>query len=432
MKRNYSLKKALSGACAFVFFAMSALNGSNLIDVSARNLYYAPVDELNCSTCPSTGNIRSLVVVVDFKDAKYNDNRLSDEELKNDLYGDGVEANTPFDSVSGFYNRASYGELSVSGDVYSYTAKKNIADYEDSVNGFEPLVTEVINALNKKIDFTKYDSDKDGYVDSLIFSIAAGSSTDFWYGCTATWWSMHEPKMDGEAINQYIINDEQPYYDTLTRYTSVVCHEMGHTMGLPDYYKYNVTDNWEGLNGTAGKELMDDADGEFGAFSKLMLGYVKKNNAKILTADGIKASDKEISITLKNDEKSPSVMIIKRKTGSSSRFSEYFIAEYVSGNDGTGLRIYHIDSKLINQYGDGSTFKYEGFSSYYDTTGNGIRVIRLVNDGNGFFKKGDKINAKTSGFGWYDGNGSETVDPGFTIKVKSISEDKCVLTLKAD
>ena len=95
MKRNYSLKKALSGACAFVFFAMSALNGSNLIDVSARNLYYAPVDELNCSTCPSTGNIRSLVVVVDFKDAKYNDNRLSDEELKNDLYGDGVEANTP-------------------------------------------------------------------------------------------------------------------------------------------------------------------------------------------------------------------------------------------------------------------------------------------------------------------------------------------------
>ena len=57
------------------------------------------------------------------------------------------------------------------------------------------------------------------------------------------------------------------------------------------------------------------------------------------------------------------------------------------GNDGTGLRIYHIDSKLINQYGDGSTFKYEGFSSYYDTTGNGIRVIRLVNDGNGFLRR---------------------------------------------
>ena len=110
--------------------------------------------------------------------------------------------------------------------------KKNIADYEDSVNGFEPLVTEVINALNKKIDLQNMILIRMVMWTALFSRLLAGSSTDFWYGCTATWWSMHEPKMDGETINQYIINDEQPYYDTLTRYTSVVCHEMGHTMGF--------------------------------------------------------------------------------------------------------------------------------------------------------------------------------------------------------
>ena len=52
-------------------------------------------------------------------------------------------------------------------------------------------------------------------------------------------------------------------------------------MGLPDYYLYN-SDDFEGMKGNAGTELMDaDAASDFGCFSKLMLGWYQKNQVTV-------------------------------------------------------------------------------------------------------------------------------------------------------
>jgi M6 family metalloprotease-like protein len=89
---------------------------------------------------------------------------------------------------------------------------------------------------------------------------------DFWYGCQATWYLYEDYQLDGVKVDDYIINDAQPYADNISEYNSVLVHEIGHSMGLPDYYKYN-SDDWEGLKGEAGYERMDDAIGDFCSFS---------------------------------------------------------------------------------------------------------------------------------------------------------------------
>ena len=58
-------------------------------------------------------------------------------------------------------------------------------------------------------------------------------------------------------------------------------------------------------------------------------------------------------------------------------------------------------------------------------------ILRLVNNGNGFYRDGDVIGGTATGFGWYDNNGQLTIDTGYTITVDSVSEDQknCTITI---
>ncbi|MBQ7046378.1 MAG: hypothetical protein IJN85_01375, partial [Oscillospiraceae bacterium] len=82
-----------------------------------------------------------------------------------------------------------------------------------------------------------------------------------------------------------------------------------------------------------------------------------------------------------------------------------------------------------------SHFKYGNGSEFTDSNGDGspddegIRVIRLVNDGNGPFSTDDVINNSVSGFGWYDESENETIDPGVSITVGELRDGKYTITI---
>lgn len=201
---------------------------------------------------PSTGNVRMLAVYVDFADEKYLSTAYSNEQLKEELFGNG-SASYPYESVSAWYDRASYGNLQINGDVYRYTCSGNMSDY--STDNFEKMAMEVLEGLDNQIDYSDYDGNGDGIIDCISFTVPLDNADDamkqHWYGCTATWYENTGFSVDGLQLSSYIIMDVMPNASDMEYLKQTLIHEMGHSMGLPDYYKYESSD-WEGLKGDAG------------------------------------------------------------------------------------------------------------------------------------------------------------------------------------
>ena len=94
-----------------------------------------------------------------------------------------------------FMKNASYGQLQLDGDVFSYTAQYSSSVYESNPNGFEMLSEEVLNAFDDQIDYQDYDSNDDGYIDAFTLTIVG--THDYWYGCQATWYDDTGFSVDG-------------------------------------------------------------------------------------------------------------------------------------------------------------------------------------------------------------------------------------------
>ena len=391
-----------------------------------------PIRRVDAITLQPRGESRALVIVCDFADVKYRDERLSDEELTSDLFGNGTKDLYSCISLPEYFLNASYGTMHMKGDVYHYTLSGKIADYENPDTDFTKFVTEVLNGLDETIDYKKYDADKDGYLDALSFSIPTGGDAQFWYGCTATW-DADPLKLDGEKLGHYVINDEQPYAETLDYYLGTLAHEYGHCMGLSDYYEYGKDEDWEATTGDAGLERMDESEGDFCPYSKLMVGWYGKKDIQRYDLEKGGAQ----TFTLSDDSLSPSVLLLP-KTDADDLFSEYFTVDYITPQanfdglfDEGGVRLYHVESSL-GTYDDGTDYLIaDAFSPEYDATGEGRRLIRLVNNGNGFYHAGDTADGSASGFAWYDTSGKETVDTGYTVHVDSIDEQNrtCTVTV---
>lgn len=420
-----------------IFSVLAAGTFSLILSISAclpyKNspLISPPILSIDPLATASTGEVRALVIVVDFADTTYRKERLSTDTLQEYLFGSGAPGCFPCENLTDYFSRASYGAMHMSGDVFSYTASGNIADYESVDCGYETLVSEVLTGLDDVIDYARYDGNGDGYIDALCLSVPTGGNAEFWYGCTATWYLTSQPCPDGMLLYHYVISDEQPYSDTMDYYLGTLTHEYGHCMGLPDYYRYNTYENWEATTGNAGIERMDEACGDFCPLSKLFLGWY--NSHQIQRFDLSRQTSQ--TFTLSDDSSYGSILLLPKKDGD-GYFSEYFIVDYLtaSGNyDGLfsdgGMRIYHVDMESsIDDWGS-SYLCFDNFSPDYDVSGTGRRLLRLVNDGNGFFHAGDLIDNSIPGFAWYDSNGAETEDSGYQITVEKITERKCTVTV---
>ena len=286
---------------------------------------------------------------------------------------------------------------------------------------------EVLNAFDNQLNYCDYDSNNDGYIDTFALTIVG--SHDYWYGCQSTWYNDTAYSVDGVKPMCYIINDAQPYYNEMDYFVKEMCHEFGHCMGLPDYYKYNLDDDYDAMNGVAGSEIMDEMEGDFCQFSKLMLGWLKEDEVSIYTGG-------TVEYTLASSALRGNCILIpvnfqklngKSVSGDQLYTGEYFLVQYdtmeknmtevlASGRD-SGIRIFHIDAETYSDTDGTVSFKYDNYSPLYDASHNGRRIIRLVNDNKGYFHKGDTIDGSTPGFAWYDSKGKETINPGITLTV---------------
>ncbi|MCR4644468.1 MAG: hypothetical protein K5695_03545 [Oscillospiraceae bacterium] len=406
---------------------------------------------------PTYGNVRVLTIFAEFSDVKFDrSTMLSAEAVQESLFGEGNEADYPFDSLTNWYDRASYGALHVTGDVVYYTCKGKMSDYSDyDDNGYpdyEPFVKEVLQGLDDQIDYRDYDSDHNGMIDCLCISVPADDliyeGNEYWWSCTSTWYGDYSFDLDGEYINSYITTDDSPTADKLKGLKSTLTHEMGHAMGLTDYYLYGVDSHWDssdGFEGEAGYERMDDSVGDLCSFSKIALGWMREDEA--IWYDSGKGSEQTFELESISEKGNCLILPIDGENGDYT--TEYFIVEYVTPTNNnvqlkdycwyhdSGVRIFHADAELITDRWNSVYFKYDPLCPYYTCDGE-RRLLRLVNEGDTyasfggkytFYQPGDVCKYGVKNFAGYDSGDKATLDTGYTVTVNRISNGKCSVTV---
>ena len=394
-----------------------------------KTLPAAPIQALN-PTLPSVGTNKIPVFAVEFPDCTFPDYDIV-KILQNRLFSpsDLRTSDYPFESVAGYYERASYGRMQLTGNVYRYTASQPIDRYAD--DHAMSLVDEILTAFDPELDFRECDADDNRVLDSLVLILPdaalkidrdADKKPDWWPFSAA---SVSQSTYDGVRTGKYCVIP----YDLMNpaEFVSKIAHELGHAMGLPDYYRYETENSGDedGLPGEAGNELMDDGRGDLCACSKLLLGWLAEDEIQVYIG-----GTQTFYIGAFPDV--PSCILIPRDP-EAGLLSEYFLIEYVtqSGNQPvygkSGIRILHVDAEVSE--GDyGPELTYYNYGRSYDKSHQKQRVLRLVND-SGSFYPGEKeklykdtVDSSTEGFRWYDADGDLTLDPGLTVTINTVHE----------
>ena len=310
------------------------------------------VSDLYTGYMPSTGKVQTLVLLVEFPDAKH-DEEYSVNHMK-----------TIFRKVYSYYRYSSYSNLSITGDVYGwYETSKRSSTYEYIYGSYasDVILKEVLDyyVYNNLINLYDYDSNNDGFVDgvSVIYSRKYKDTSD-------TWWAYQTPysygaedigylEYGGMKISNYLFASAHFLGEDNDILTYV--HETGHLMGLDDYYDYNeVLYSQKGLGGA---DMMDENVGDHCSISKMILGWV----------DPIIVDTKKSNTYRIEDFTSSGNVLLVPKGEYNGIFDEYYLIELYSPQGlnetssfftKTGIRILHVDATIGDGGMDGDYFTY--------------------------------------------------------------------------
>lgn len=405
------------------------------VDTTGLGNFISPPIQAVSGFLPSQGDAGLVILYVDFPDCPY-DYAPSTEDLESIAFGpeNTSDPHYPFESAAAFFERSSKGTLHLDGKAFRYTAKHNNAAYDDVV-GRQTLLREALMAFDEAEDFSQYDGDNDGFIDTVLLSVPKAAGDDNWWPCAGPLGDENF-FVDGKKVGHIITGNAQ--VESPTNYivfNETILHEMGHCMGLPDYYLYHGEDT-TGLHGAAGGELMDDGYADFGCVSKLQYGWYREKQIEVF--DSSKTTE---TYTLHNAQTDAgNVLVIPCGELDGQYHSEYMLVEYMTEDrnnshpgwwmlTGSGIRVYHVDATIQEDYWWPS-FMY-GSGAPATNNDEGRRLLRVIDDRNvdNLYRTGDVIDGTVSGFHWYDANGYQTVDTGISITVGALTEDGYEITV---
>lgn len=361
---------------------------------------------------PSSGDVNILVIPTTFSDIPNPDKKIITDLEK---AFNGTSSQTGWQSLHTFFKAASYGNLNVRAEIVKEYYKINLT--ADQMNSSSASVT--ANAVDNAVswyknryrsDCTKFDADKDGYIDTVMLIYAAedyskhkysdANASNLWAYC---YWTQNDANKSSPNPNTFFWASYDFMYGS--RYLSVdahtFIHEFGHCMGLDDYYNYdhNSTDFPAG-----GFDMQSHNVGDHNGFSKMSFGW-----SKPYVVNG------NCEITLERTALKENNYIIIPAGGYSnwnkSPFDEYLLLEYYSpkgmnqfdsehitypsyprGPRENGIKLTHIDTRMIAYRSSYSGYNVKGYvdnlisgSYYYEvaatnsTPGAGTsRISKLV------------------------------------------------------
>ena len=281
---------------------------------------------------------RFLVIPVEYEDVRFlqEEPRSRVEEM--------------LSSVTGYYSDNSGGRYVPLFDVQGpLTLDKPMAAYGADLMDHgvrirdkapERAIYEACLKLDNTLDYSVYDADNDGFIDMIIliyagYDQASGGVPDALW---AQQWNIQRSDdeevagalFDGVKLGQYILASEMTGMGSL-------CHELGHFLGLPDWYDTNGAEqgNAGGVYGFSlmGLGLYNDNGNtppSLNALEKRLLGWLDESEFEILPEGPVHLTSGQSYITPTGTE------------------GEYYLYEYINGKGWDaplprGLVIYHVD-----------------------------------------------------------------------------------------
>ena len=339
---------------------------------------------------PSVGNIKVLVIPIKFSDIYTSKTNL--QKYHTDLERTFFGTDTGYESLKTYYEKSSYGKLNITGTVLDwYTPKNSASYYENIYSNSRKLVTtnlgslavEALDAVASDIDLSEYDYDKDGILDG-VYLVCNKMQQKY----NSLYWSWVTYYGGNKTVNGYKVYQmmwsnvcfmykDDFYKDVSGSNVNAITfiHETGHMMGSDDYYDYSpneysdsifgrkVTTEGDGCNLGAGSfDMMDGNIGDHCANSKMNFGWITPY---------VVTTDTQIELN-KFSTTGDAIIVAPSFDMESKNLSEYFIIEYYDydglakqnifdnrGYTKSGIRIYHVNARVVHDYDYWSLFKYD-------------------------------------------------------------------------
>jgi M6 family metalloprotease-like protein len=325
------------------------------------------------------GNYKALLIVIKFTDQT---NVFSKESFDNMAF-----LGWPTGTINQYYTEVSYGNLTLSGQVFGwYASGQARAYYGGGLKGWGTypqntgkLVEEAVDAAQAAgCDFSQFDNDGDGVAES-IFIVHSGQGCETSldtndiqsHVSSITNMGGTARSYDGVTVNTYACCPELQSSTPATHINiGVYCHEYGHILGLPDQYdvrKYcTAYNNWGtgawalmSFGGWGGDVITPSSPTHICPWGKNKLGWLTPTVLSGVTSQ---------PVTLSPIETNPQVL----KLGMNSSETEYFLVAFYDSTLGfdrslvkKGLLIFHVDDNVwtANDCEDGGSCTSSGFHS---------------------------------------------------------------------
>jgi len=303
------------------------------------------------AVAPVIGNLKALVILVDFSDNVATAGSVTDTAYFRNLL---FSVNNPGKSLNDFYQENSYGKVTVTGDVVGWLRMpQTYAYYVNGLRGLgaypqnaQKLAEDALAAADSAgVDFSLYDNDNNGLLDGF-FVVHAGPG----YEETGNVNQIHSHKWqissiqnrDGVLVSNYTMQPEEQGNGAPVN-IGVFCHEFGHFYGLPDLYDTDGSsqglDKWVLMS--AGNYAKSDGSSpaHFSAWSKIRLGWLTPVNPLV---NVVGASIPQIETD----------SVVYRLWTNGSASNQYFLVEnrqkvrFDTYLPGSGLFIYHVDDNV--------------------------------------------------------------------------------------
>lgn len=298
------------------------------------------------SNFPRKGDIHGLVILVEYKDYKF---QLGDAHgyFHGLLNTDGFNEYGATGCAAEYFRGNSNNQFRPVFDVYGpVTLSQNRSyyggnDYYGNDLHPEEMVIESIKKLDPEVDFSVYDNDGDGMLDN-VFVIYAGQGEASYGNANTVWphsWNLSYTNksfmVDGVQVDSYGCSNE--WERNTPDGVGTFIHEFSHVMGLPDLYStsntlYCTPRNWSVLDyGPYNNDGRTPPN--YSTYERLAMGWIEPT---ILNGPA--------SVNLQNLADSNQACIIQ-----TPKTTEYFLFEnrQQTGWDrylpGHGMLIWHVD-----------------------------------------------------------------------------------------
>jgi M6 family metalloprotease-like protein len=232
---------------------------------------------------PTTGTVKLAVIAAEFPDVPHN---KTTDEIAQDYFG----ANN---SLAAYYREVSYGQLSVTGDVFGWYMLPygkahygrdcvgiNDADCSGS-DGSWQIAQDAVTASNNAINFEKYD-----YFTFVYSGNGQESSKvrdDVW---SVTYVSGEDIQTTSRTIGAFSIVAEREAQGRVP--LGVYCAEFGHLLGLPDMFNTATGRTemgpWELEEvGTWNGQPSGSSPAEMSSWDRLKIGWLPQTDEEVLT-----------------------------------------------------------------------------------------------------------------------------------------------------